>query len=222
MHFPHDSTLPEVVFWDWDGTIADSYSYLNDAHNYTLTRLGFAPFEDGAYRSYFGKPRDYLYPAIYKDKADQAIEIFQNYVFGNAHKVGIFDGCEDVIRYLNAKNIRMGIVSNKKAHFIREELRHQRFGECFSVIVGAGEAEADKPSCALLRLAVEKISSQAITPEAIWFIGDTENDLACARNYGAKAVFLKGHADTQKLIDAYNPYISFDNYSQLKEFLVAI
>lgn len=222
MHFPTDAKLPEIVFWDWDGTIADSYSYLNDAHNYTLEQLGFAPFEDDAYRAYFGKPRDYIYPAIYKDRADDAMEIFQKFVFENAHKVGVFDGCEDVIYHLNAKGIPMGIVSNKKANFIREELKHKNFGDCFSVIVGAGEAEADKPSCALLRLAVEKMSAGHISPDNVWFVGDTENDLACAKNYGARSVFLKDHEDSGSLIEEYKPHISFDNYVQLKEFLVAI
>lgn len=222
MQFPKNAALPKIVFWDWDGTIADSYSYLNDAHNYTLQKLGFPPFKDGDYRAYFGKPRDYLYPAIYNDKADEAIDIFQKFVFENAHKVGVFDGCEDVIYHLNSKDIPMGIVSNKKANFIREELRHKNFGACFSVIVGAGEAEADKPSCALLRLAVDKMSAEHIAPNDVWFVGDTENDLACAKNYGARAIFLKGHADTERLIEEYKPYASFDNYRQLKDFLVAI
>ena len=43
--------MPKSVFWYRDGTVADSYGFLNDAHNYTLEQLGFAPLKDGEYRA---------------------------------------------------------------------------------------------------------------------------------------------------------------------------
>ncbi|MGH1403250.1 MAG: HAD family hydrolase [Alphaproteobacteria bacterium] len=210
---------PDAVFWDWDGTIVDSYAFLNDAHNHTLTSLGFPAFKDEEYKEYFGKPREVLYPAIYKDKADQAMDIFQNYVFENSHKVTTIADTQDVLELFHQRNITMGIVSNKKANFIAEELKHTGFEKYFQTIVGAGDAEADKPSSAPLNLAIERTKTHG---KSIWFVGDTENDLACAKEANSPSLFLKGHADSPKLIKQYKPLFSFDNYSQLKEFLVAI
>ncbi len=79
--------LPYAIFWDWDGTLVDSYSFLNDAHNHTLRTLGFEPFKGDEYKEYFGKPRETLYPAIYKDKCEQAKDVFQSYVTENSHKI---------------------------------------------------------------------------------------------------------------------------------------
>lgn len=220
-HFPKTTALPDAVYWDWDGTIADSYNFLNDAHNHTLEALGFARFKDGEYMEYFGKPREILYPAIYKDKSDQAMHVFQTYVFENSHKVQTIDGTREVLDFFNSRNIPMGVVTNKKGSFVTRELEHTSYAGFFKVIVGAGEAHSDKPSGAPLTLALEK-SNLSPKTHNIWFVGDTENDLACAQDAGCESIFLKGDKNTDDLIATYKPLISFDHYQQFKEFLVAI
>lgn len=212
---------PDAVFWDWDGTLVDSYGFLNDAHNHTLQALGFEPFQPGEYREYFGKPRDYLYPKIYKDKAAQAVEIFGRYVEQNAHNVKHVPESEDALSLLKSRNIPMGIVSNKKSEIIERELYHLQWEHYFPSVIGAGEADEDKPSAAPLQMAMDRVGLSP-TKHVVWYVGDTENDLACAQAAGCPALFLTGHADTEKLIKKYEPFLCFDNYSQLKEFLVAI
>ena len=212
---------PDAVFWDWDGTLADSYSFLNEAHNYTLQTLGFPKFKDGEYKNYFGKPREILYRAIYKDKCDEAKEIFGDYVIKNAHKIKTIDGCESVLDHFYNLNTPMGIVSNKRSDLIAEEIKHLGWERYFISIIGAGDADEDKPSAAPLMLALQN-SDICHKTKNLWFIGDTENDLACANKIGCHSVFLKGHNNPDVLIQKYNPLIVFDNYSQLKHILVAI
>ncbi len=213
--------MPRAVFWDWDGTIADSYGFLNDAHNFTLEKLGFAPFKDGEYKAYFGKPRDTLYPAIYKDKCEEAKDVFGGYVLENSHKIQVLDKSLEALEFFYNNNIEMGIVSNKKAELIASELKHLGWNKYFKVIIGAGDAAADKPSSAPLLLALEQANIND-NRQNIWYIGDTENDLACARDAGCKAVFLAGHDDSVRLIAEYKPLVTFERYDELKEILVAI
>ncbi|PCJ99703.1 MAG: HAD family hydrolase [Zetaproteobacteria bacterium] len=213
--------LPDAVFWDWDGTLVDSYGFLNDAHSHTLITLGFEPFKKGEYKQYFGKPREMLYPAIYNEKCEEAKEIFGKYVAENSHKIQTIQGGERVLKFLYRRNIKMGIVSNKKASFIALELKHLGWEKYFSVIVGAGDAHTDKPSPAPLLLALENSGIDKDYTN-IWYIGDTENDLACAQSAGCASLFLSGVAETETLLQKYNPIITFDNYSQLEEILVAI
>ncbi len=213
--------LPKAVFWDWDGTITDSYRFLNDAHNHTLAFLGFPPLDEGEYSKYFGEPRETIYPAIYKEKSEQAINVFSDYVLKNSHKVKTIDDVETILSFFYEKNITMGVVSNKRAVLIEKEIEHLGWGNYFSVLVGAGDAVKDKPSSAPLQLAIEKTGAN-LFPEEIWFIGDTENDLACSHGIGGHSIFLEGVENTEKLIEKYNPLISFENYSQLRDILVAI
>ena len=214
-------SLPDAIFWDWDGTIADSYGFLNDAHNHTLLKLGFEAFVDGEYKQYFGKPREILYPAIYKDKSDQALEIFQDFVLKNSHNINLLDGARNVIDYLTEQDILMGIVSNKKSSFIREELKHLKWDGVFQTVVGSKDAAADKPSSAPLNYAMQLCDIDKAVHN-VWYIGDTENDLACAQEAGCAMLFLTGVDNTAELIEKYNPDFCFDSHVQLKEFLVAL
>lgn len=213
--------LPQAVFWDWDGTLVDSYGFLNDAHNHTLTQLGFPPFEEGEYKNYFGKPRDILYPAIYKDKHVEAIDVFQEYVVENSHTIKTLPDSLHILDFFHDKDIAMGIVSNKRADLIKKEVKHHQWDKFFDVIVGAGDASEDKPSGAPLELALEKANIKC-DKDDIWYIGDTENDLACAQNVGCHSLFLEGVENSNELIEKYKPLKTFKTYLELKEFLVAI
>ncbi len=222
-----DINFPKAVFWDWDGTLVDSYSFLNDAHNFTLKALEFEPFKEGEYRKYFGKPRKVLYPAIYKDKSDEAVEIFQKYVLENSHKVQTMPDSEKVLDLLYKRNIPMGIVSNKKANLIRNELKKFGWEKYFKVVVGSGDACLDKPSSAPLLLAIEKsginIDKNNYSFSDIFYIGDTENDLLCAKELGCKPIFfLNNQENSQYLVENYNPLIKFNSYKQLESILVAL
>ncbi len=213
--------MPRAVFWDWDGTLADSYGFLNDAHNHTLETLGFDGFKEGEYRQYFGKPREILYPAIYKDKCNDAMEVFQGYVLENSHKIQVIDGSHEVLEFFHQKNIDMGIVSNKKSSFIVKELDYLGWSKYFKVVIGSGDAKFDKPSGAPLLMALEK-SAVSHDLDDIWYVGDTQNDLACAKDVGCHAIFLNDAQNSSNLIKTYNPLINFNNYKQLKAILVAI
>jgi phosphoglycolate phosphatase len=80
------------------------------------------------------------------------------------------------------------IVSNKQGPILRREAEHLGWAPRFGVLVGAGDAEADKPSAAPVLLALKALGV-APGPE-VWFIGDTGVDLRAARAAGCSAVLL--------------------------------
>ena len=214
-------SLPDIVLWDWDGTLMDSYGFLNDAHNQTLIKLGFEPFKEGEYKQYFGMPREVLYPAIYKEKHEEAKMLFVDIVTQNADKARPIEGAEQVLNFFKKQNIPMGVVSNKKAELILLEKKHIGWEHFFDILVGAGDAQDDKPSAAPIHLALEKMNTKS-EKHHIWYMGDTENDLAAAKNAHCECVFLKGHTNTENLIQQYKPLLTFEKYDELHEILVAI
>ncbi len=220
-YFPTNAKLPNAVFFDWDGTIVDSYQLLSDAHDYTLTTLGMPILEKDGFREYFGKERMFILSDIYKDKKDKAIEIFQAYVSKNSHVIKPISGAKEALAFLRQKGVTLGVVTNKRRTAVEKEHVCTRLNDYLPIVVTAGEAKQDKPSAEPLLLAIEK-SGLDIEKDEIWYVGDTGIDLQCARNTQCKSVFIKGHIDTKKLLTEYTPYISFDNYALFREFLVAI
>lgn len=213
---------PAAVFFDWDGTLVDSYGFLNDAHGYVLSRLGLPPFREGEYREYFGMPRETLYPKIYKDKCEEAKALFEEYVFANSHKVKAITGAHDLLDALAEAGIPCGVVSNKKGVYIKKEAGHLGWGDAFCAVVGAGEAANDKPSTAPLTYAIEAAGLSEIAPQDIWFVGDTHIDLECAQGFGCVSLFVEGHKDSAEFIRTYNPDCVVSDCEEIRKILVAL
>ncbi|MGB0719324.1 MAG: HAD family hydrolase [Bdellovibrionales bacterium] len=212
--------LPKAVFWDWDGTLVDSFSFLHETHNHVRGQFGMVPFSVDVFKSYFGKPREALYTEIYgADRLEDAKAHFEAYVTANHHKIRAVDGAAAVLQAFKALDILMGIVTNKKGAFVRQEITHQGWDDYFVTVVGAGEADADKPSPAPLLLALAQ-SGLGLSPEEVWFVGDTDNDLACARDAGAPSVFIASPEPQHDIADLYNPILTFQSCRQFADFLL--
>ena len=220
-HFPQVNALPNAVFWDWDGTIVDSYQLLNEAHNSTLRTLGMLELKEGDFKNYFGKERMFIFSDIYGDQMEGAIEIFQNNVIENSHLIKPMEGIDEIMRFLQKNHVTLGLVTNKRRCFVEKEMGHTGLNKYLPIIVCAGETSHDKPYADPLLKAIE-LANLPPQKHEIWYIGDTETDLKCSTNAGCKSVFIEGHKDTMRLIKEYSPYISFDNYHTFKDFLVAI
>lgn len=212
---------PKAIFFDWDGTLVDSYGFLNDAHGFVLDALGFPPFYEGEYREYFGKPRDVLYPLIYKDKCEEAKALFESFVFENSHKIKAILGAGELLSHLEESDIRIGVVSNKKSIYIKKEAENLGWQKNFEVIVGGGDAPADKPSSEPLKYALREAKID-LSPDQIWFVGDTDADLSCAHEFGCVSVFVDGHKDSVLWKEKYKPDLCVKDCFDLQKILVAL
>lgn len=142
---------PEAVFFDWDGTLVDSFAFLHAAHNHTRGQLGIAPFTLEDFRGYFGQPREQLYAELYgSENVDAAKGHFESYVMAH-HKEGLkpVKGAQALLKTLYDMGVPCGVVTNKKKDLVEQEIINYDWGDFFISVVGAGEAEADKPSPAI-------------------------------------------------------------------------
>lgn len=217
----HTHKRPKAIFFDWDGTLADSYAFLNEAHSHVLQALGFAPFRKDEFKDYFGKPREVLYRHIYKDKSEDAKTLFEVYVNENTHKLRFMYGADRLLKTLDDMGMIMGVVSNKKGSIVRREIENFGWTGFFKTIVAAGEAKADKPSGEPLLLAAEHIGLSGSQPFA-WYVGDTEIDLQAAREAKCPVILIAPHGLGNIEIEEYNPIKIVGDCPELQEFLVAL
>ncbi|MCB1592550.1 MAG: HAD family hydrolase [Alphaproteobacteria bacterium] len=216
------ASVPKAVFFDWDGTLADSYAYLNEAHSHVLAELGFEPFKKDEFKDYFGKPREILYTKIYKHRSEEAKILFEKYVNENCHKLTYVSGADTLLKTIFDLGLPMGIVSNKKGSIVRREIGHFGWNGYFPTIVAAGEASEDKPSGAPLLMAIEQAGLAHLNKADIWYVGDTETDLRCARDANCPVLLIAPYGIEKLNMREYNPIKIADNCHHLLEFLVAI
>jgi phosphoglycolate phosphatase len=211
---------PKAIFFDWDGTLVDSYAALEESHNRVLQSYGEVPQKPGWFRQYFGGEREVLYPAIYGTaRAHDARRKFEH-VFGTYHCewITLLDGVEEGLSFLDNLNMPYGVVTNKHPKFVTKEIAHFGWTERFVSLVGAREAANDKPSPAPLLLAIERAGLRA-QPEEVLFVGDTAADLACAAAAGSPCVFIGDEHSPH--LNGYTPLTIVPNIRALKDILHA-
>lgn len=211
---------PGAVFFDWDGTLADSFAFLHAAHNHVCKTLGRPSFSLKEFEGYFGQPREKLYRELYAEHMEEARGHFERYVLDN-HLSGLkpAEGAGVLLGTLRDMGIPCGVVSNKKRNLIEAEIENFGWGGFFISVVGAGEAEADKPSPAPLHLAVER-AALALPMERVWFVGDTDNDLICAEQAGCVTVLVERQEIYEKLSVRHRVDIHRKNCEELNGFLL--
>ncbi|HBR69556.1 MAG TPA: HAD family hydrolase [Rhodospirillaceae bacterium] len=212
--------LPKAVFFDWDGTLADSFLFLRGAHSHVRNALGLSDLTAEQFDGYFGMPREVLYREIYGDEMELAKQIFEAYVRENHTQLEPLPGAGELLTAVAGHGITMGAVSNKKGDFIRDEIAHFGWQGHFASVVGAGEAARDKPAPDPLLLAIERASLKLPLAD-IWYVGDTETDLRCSQEAGCVSVFIQHKESDKALIEAYKPALVVRNCHELCGFFVA-
>ena len=213
--------LPETMIFDWDGTLADSFVFLNLAHNHVRDVFGMDPMTHEEFKYYFGKPREVLYKVMYESRAEEAKTHFESYVVANHHKLEPLEGAGTLLQSLHEAGVVMSVVTNKRSKFVTAEIENMGWGGYFASVVGAGEAKADKPDTAPLLLALEK-GGIANNPAHTWFIGDTDIDLLCARAFGCHAVLIGETPERQSWIEEYNPLMAFKTLPEFHKEILQI
>ena len=212
---------PGAVFFDWDGTLVDSFDLLLAAHNHTRAQFGKPPFPAAAFAAYFGQPRDRLYAELYgKDNIAAAKKHFEAYVYAN-HRQGVkpMAGSAAVLGLLKDFAVPCGVVTNKKRELVEAEIEHCGWRDFFTSVVGAGEAAADKPAAAPLMLAIER-AGLALPAAEIWYAGDTDNDLRCGHAAGVRTILIAPQPQAADLLAKHKVSLHKNNCAEFAEFLL--
>jgi phosphoglycolate phosphatase len=109
------------------------------------------------------------------------------------------------------------VVSNKRGDLLRQEAEALDWTRLFRRLVGANDAERDKPAIAPVHLA---LADSAIPPGPdVWFVGDTDIDLACAANSGCIRVLLRAEPPAAGEFADHSPERYFATCTALADLL---
>ena len=86
---------------------------------------------------------------------------------------------------------------------MRKEARHLGWDRHFSKLIGALDAENDKPSTKPVAMALADFPLKE-GPE-IWFVGDADIDMECAVNAGLAPVLLRNEAPMPNEFENHSP-----------------
>ena len=202
--------IKHIVF-DWDGTLADTYSVLSAACTYAFVKLGMEPISYDEVKKITSsvQNKDFL-QCIYGDRKDDARKLFYDYI--EKHHITNLKAIPNAIKLLEFckdNNIKCYIVTNKTRKYFVEECDKLGFSKYFANIVAAGDFSEDKPH----PLATRAVFGYNVPdPESILMIGDGIADYKTARTYDdenkkAKCIIL----DPQNKYSGDEPDYKIDN-----------
>lgn len=210
---------PSAVFFDWDGTLVNTLPMLRRAHNHVRTSYGYENWTEAEFRANLRHSARELYPRLYKENAQEAIERLYAYV-GQYHlaELEVIDGALDLLEFLLSSDIPCALISNKRDDVLQKEVAHLGWSRYFRSCVGAGAAARDKPAPDPVVLAMERAALK-LDNGSYWYVGDTITDLEVAAALGCPSVLLLDGEDKSALIESHRPTLVLNDCRALESLL---
>lgn len=187
-----------AVIFDLDGTLLDTLDDLRDALNYTLHAFGYPQRTLDEVRRFVGNGIPNLIERATSPDApiQEMLDVFLPYYQRhNMDKTRPYAGVSEMLDRLKEQGRLMAIVTNK-VHAASQALCGRFFPQV-DVVVGSQPGLPNKPAPGMVRAAMERLG---VGPEETVYVGDSEVDLATARNTGLDCVCVTwGFRDREEL-----------------------
>ena len=180
-------TAPTVLLYDWDNTLADGWAAITAALNATFREFSMPAWSEADAKARVRVALRDSFTLMFGDRWEHARDVF--YAAFAAQHLDHVRPMPGVIEALAAgTRWPQGVVSNKAGRYLRAEVAHLGWAAHFGAVVGAGDADADKPDPAPIHLALRQLGHTA--GRSVWYLGDTALDMQTARAAGVTAVLI--------------------------------
>jgi phosphoglycolate phosphatase len=217
------SREPSVVLFDLDGTLIDTapdfIRCLNELrHSRSLAALPPAfirqSVSDGAramIRIGFGLEQ---HEPGYNELRTEFLELYE---VGIAVETRLFDGMDDILLSLEARQIPWGIVTNKPVRFAAPLIRALGLHQRCATLICPDHVVQSKPHPEALFLACAE--ARAAAEQAI-YVGDHQRDIEAGRNAGMTTIAVRyGYIERPEAVDLWQADLIADTVSDLAKLL---
>jgi len=181
---------PRAILFDWDNTLADNWAAIHGAMNATLNAMGQQTWTLAESRASIKASLRDSFPRLFGERWREAVGIYRA-AFEREHLTNLREMPEAgrMLAGLRSRGLYLAVVSNKAGRYLRVEAEHLGWTSHFGRLIGAQDAEADKPNVAPVEMALAGSGLQRGAD--VWFVGDADIDMACAVNAGCTPVLLR-------------------------------
>lgn len=194
-----------LVIFDMDGTVLDTLEDLTDATNYALSERGFQTRSIDEIRAVVGNGvinqiRKSLPEGTDEKTLQEVVSIYKEYYTAHMNvKTRPYAGIVALLKELRARNVRIGVSSNKFDPAAKG-LSREYFGNLVDFTEGESPETPKKPdptgTLKILRLA-------GTTKEETLYVGDSPTDVQTAKNAGLTMIAVTwGFRTKQQLREA--------------------
>ncbi len=181
---------PRAIFFDLDGTLADTAPDLAAVVNRLRTERGWLPVPDAQLRPATTNGEAGLIGVAFGLASGDAgyeplrLAFLDYYAAAIAVRTRLFDGVTPLLDALTARGLQWGVVTNKPMRFTDALVPLIGLREAACVISGDTMPHA-KPHPAPLLEAARRLD---LRPQECWYVGDDLRDVQAGRAAGMKTI----------------------------------
>jgi len=204
-----DLRLSGWAVFDLDGTLVDTLGEIASALNRVLKKHGRAVLEKDIVRDLVGKGPRTLVERAWLRTGSQAegkqlrgymLEYLAEYRRNPPRMSQPFQGVDAGLQNLVRLGWKLGVCTNKDGRSARSLVKNLGWDRWIRVVV-SGDDSVRKPDPRPLRMTLQRLGA---TPGRHVFVGDSEVDMATAKNAGIEGVFLgHGYGESRGMEDHY-------------------
>lgn len=194
----------KAVIFDLDGTLLDTLEDIAISCNFVLENYDKSPLPIEDYKLLVGQGASQLFkdllPQLSQKEQTEALALFEkHYAKQFSKNTKIYDGISKVLTFLQVKNIKMSVLSNKPNIFTKKCVLKYLRDWNFEVVYGIRDGIERKPDAAGVHEILQELHVNA--DETI-FIGDTKVDMITAKNADMNSIgVLWGFREKEELAE---------------------
>lgn len=190
----------KAVFFDFDGTLADTLPYYIKAYDKALQTIGFHLNEKEIAKICFGKKENIICDSLGVSGKTKEFSLAHFKAVKNLFKnAPLFEDAVSTLNFLKDHNIKIIIITFAYRWYIDQMIKQYKLEKYFDFIISTDDVINTKPHPEAVLKAVDRLK---IKPEETLVIGDSKNDILMGKSAGSKTILF-----TRK---EYNLFYSFN------------
>lgn len=212
---------PELIIFDWDGTLMDSAAHIVDSLQQAAVDL-LQPVPAAAdCRHIIGLALPIAIQQLFPHADEDVRELLRqryawHYVAGSEEKSGLFPGALELLETLLNENRLLAVATGKTRIGLDRVLAQTGLADYF-VITRCADESASKPDPLMLSQILAHTGKRI--DQAV-MIGDTSYDLAMAKALDMPRIGVSYGAHAVDLLLPHEPHVIVDHVSELYKNLV--
>lgn len=214
----------KVIFWDFDGTVADTGRDVWNSIQYAAQKCGGKiPEEFRKDNSNLGKPIKDIYQEICPYSGDEKLKEFDEWITKHYRQLSEYEdthmyaGIREILESMRNRNIKNYIITMKPQKALERILKIKHWENLFDGWLSPDSLLGNEKSKS--ELIQYLINVMTYEKSKFIYIGDTWSDVVAAHNNGIACMGVSyGDGDAEKL-RRYNPEYFVNTVEEIKKNL---